>query len=78
MYQSMEKDALFAQLIDSDFNGGVSDTEGWVLRFAYAPVRNWALNATYFLNKRNVDVPNGFGQTEVDYDRLQLDFNVKF
>lgn len=78
MYQSMEKDALFAQLIDSDFNGGVSDTEGWVLRFAYAPVRNWALNATYFLNKRNVDVPNGAGQTEVDYDRLQLDFNVKF
>ena len=74
----MEKDALFAQLIDSDFAGGVSDTEGWVLRFGYAPVRNWALNATYFLNKRNVDVPNGAGQTEVDYDRLQLDFNVKF
>jgi hypothetical protein len=36
------------------------------------------LNATYFLNKRNVDRANGFGQTDVDYDRLQLDFNVKF
>ena len=36
------------------------------------------LNATYFLNKRNVDVANGFGQTDVDYNRLQLDFNVKF
>ena len=55
MYQSIEKDALFAQLIDSDFAGGVSDTEGFVLRAGYAPVRNWVLNATYFLNKRNVD-----------------------
>jgi hypothetical protein len=78
MYQTLEKDAVFAQLIDSDFAGGVADNEGWVLRFGYAPVRNWALNATYYLNKRNVDVANGFGQTEVDYDRLQLDFNVKF
>lgn len=78
MYQKLEKDAVFAQLIDSDFAGGFSDNQGWILRFGYAPVRNWALNATYFLNQRNVDVPNSFGQTEVDYDRLQLDFNVKF
>jgi hypothetical protein len=79
MYQSMEKDALFAQLIDSDFAAGLSDNEGFVFRFGYAPVRNWALNATYFLNKRNVDVAqNAFSGTEVDYDRLQLDFNVRF
>jgi hypothetical protein len=78
LYQVIEKDALFAQLIDSDFAGGVSDTEGWVLRGAYAPVRNWVLNATYFLNKRNRDVATSSGQSEIDYDRLQLDFNVKF
>ena len=77
-YQVLEKDALFAQLIDSDFAGGVSDSEGWVLRAGYTPVRNWTLNATYFLNQRNVDVANSAGLTEVDYDRLQLDFNVKF
>jgi hypothetical protein len=76
-YQVIEKDALFAQLIDSDFGGGTSDSEGWVLRTAYTPVRNWTLNATYFLNKRNVDVASA-GQFETDYDRLQLDFNVKF
>jgi hypothetical protein len=76
-YQVIEKDALFAQLIDSDFGSGVSDTEGWVLRGAYSPVRNWTLNATYFLNKRNVDVANRAGQLEVDYDRLKLDFNFK-
>lgn len=78
MYQVMEKDAVFAQLIDSDFAAGVSDNQGWALRFGYAPVRNWALNATYFLTQRNVDRANTLGQTEVDYDRLQLDFNVRF
>jgi hypothetical protein len=78
MYQKVEKDALFAQLIDSDFAGGVSDNEGFAFRFGYAPVRNWVLNATYFLNNRNAERANGFAQTDVDYDRLQLDFNVKF
>jgi hypothetical protein len=72
-YQKIEKDALFAQLIDSDFAGGTIDNEGWVLRGAFVPTRNWTLNATYFLNRRNADV----GQS-ADYDRLQLDFNVKF
>ena len=77
-YQVLEKDALFAQLIDSDFGGGNSDTEGFVLRAAYAPVRNWVLNATYFINERNADRANSVGQVGVDYNRLQLDFNVKF
>lgn len=77
-YQKIEKDALFAQLIDSDFAGGVSDNEGWVLRAGYAPIKNWTLNATYFLNKRNAELANSSAQTDVDYDRLQVDFNVKF
>lgn len=78
MYQVVEKDALFAQLIDSDFAAGVSDNEGFAFRFGYAPLKNWVLNATYFLTKRNVERANSVSQTEVDYDRLQLDFNVKF
>jgi len=49
-----------------------------VVRAGYAPVRNWVLNASYFINQRNVERANGAGQTEVGYDRLQLDFNVKF
>jgi cell division protein FtsB len=77
-YGIIEKDAVFAQLIDSDFAGGVSDSEGWVLRAGYVPVRNWTLNATYFMNKLNRDRANSAAQTDVDYDRLQLDFNVKF
>ena len=78
LHQSLEKDALFAQLIDSDFGGGLTDTEGFVVRAGYAPVRNWVINASYFVNKLNVDVANSVAQTEVDYDRLQVDFNVKF
>jgi cell division protein FtsB len=78
MYQKVEKDALYAQLIDSDFAGGFSDNDGYVVRLGYAPLKNWVLNATYFLNNRNVDVANGFGQTKIGYDRLQLDFNAKF
>ena len=38
-----------------------------------APQKNWILNASYFINQRNIDVG-----TQADYDRLQLDFNVKF
>jgi len=72
-YQVIEKDALFGQLIDSDFGGGTTDSEGWIVRAGFAPTRNWTLNATYFINKRNIDVG-----TESDYDRLQLDFNLKF
>lgn len=72
-YQLIEKDALFAQHIDSDFAGGLSDTGGWVLRTGYAPAKNWVLNATYFKNANNKDVG-----TEYDFDRLMLDFNTKF
>ncbi|MGH8238055.1 MAG: putative porin, partial [Steroidobacteraceae bacterium] len=78
MYQKVEKDALFAQLIDSDFAGGFSDNEGFAVRAGYAPVRNWVLNATYFVNQRNVERANAANQLEVDYNRLQVDFNVRF
>jgi hypothetical protein len=77
-YEKMEKDSVFGQLIDSDFGGGTTDSQGWIFRAGYAPVRNWTLNATYFLNQRNIDVPNAVGDTETDYDRLQVDFNLKF
>lgn len=72
-YQLIEKDALFAQHIDSDFAGGLADVDGWILRGAYAPLKNWVLNATYFKTAVNHDVG-----TEYDFDRLMLDFNAKF
>jgi hypothetical protein len=82
-YERHEKDSLFGQFVDSDFGAGFTDTKGWVLRAAYVPVKNWTLNATYFINELNIDVPIAASTTvpaqqNIDYDRLQLDFNVKF
>jgi hypothetical protein len=77
-FHSIEKDALFAQLIDADIGGGLTDAAGWILRAGYAVKKNVTVNATYFINMRDVDVPNSAGQTEVDYNRLQLDLNINF
>jgi Putative porin len=57
LYQTIEKDALFGQLLDSDFGDGNTDTDGIVLRGAYTFARNWTVNATYFINKLSNDVP---------------------
>lgn len=73
LYQSIDQDALFGQFIDSDFGDGRTDSEGWVLKAGYAPVRNITFNATYFLNTLDKDLG-----TELDFDRLQLDLNYKF
>jgi len=83
MYQSMDKDAMFAQLIDSDFAAGVTDGEGWGLQLGYAPVKNVVLQAQYFINDLNKDVApvNGPGYEVgkgLDYDRWRLDVNYRF
>ncbi|MGQ0430621.1 MAG: putative porin [Gammaproteobacteria bacterium] len=75
LYQSVQKDSQFGQFVDSDFGGGVTDSEGSVLRFGYAPARNWVLNGTYFMNQRFVDAP---GAIERDYERYQIDLNYRF
>jgi hypothetical protein len=72
-YQELDKDALFGQWIDSDFGDGRTDSEGWVLKGGYAPVKNFTVNGTYFMNTLNKDVG-----VDLDYDRLQLDLNYKF
>ena len=91
LYESMDKDAMFAQFIDSDFAGGVTAVDGWAFKAAYAPVKNVSLNATYFLNTTNINTaavsgnvasgpyagPYAVGK-DMNYDRLQLDVNYKF
>ncbi len=72
-YQEIDKDALFAQWIDSDFGDGKTDSEGLVFKAGYAPVKNFTMNATYFMNTLNKDA-----ELDVDYDRLQVDLNYKF
>ncbi len=82
-WQKIERDALYGQTIDSDFAGGNTDGKGLVLKAAFAPAKNWTLNATYFINKTNNDIaftsgaPIGTVKNR-GYDRLQLDLNFKF
>lgn len=73
VYQVVEKNSQFGQFVDSDFGGGVTDTNGGVIRAGFVPFTGFTLNGTYFMNKRFVDVG-----TERDYKRWQLDLNYKF
>ena len=57
LYQTIEKDSLFGQLLDSDFGDGNTDTKGYVIRGGYTVARNWTVNATLFLNELSNDVP---------------------
>lgn len=64
LYQQVEKDALFGQLLDSDFGDGNTDTSGFVVKGAYAVARNFTLNATLFLN----ELANDVGQNVTVFD----------
>lgn len=72
-YQELDPDAVFGALTDSDFGGGGTDNKGHVLRGAYALTDRWNLAFSYFIN--TIDQNTG---TEQDYDRLQLDMNIKY
>jgi hypothetical protein len=81
LYQIVEKDALFAQWIDSDFASGSTDGGGSALRAAWQMSRNVRFNVTYMLNDTNRDVaaavtvPTARTLFNRDYKRLQVDFN---
>lgn len=81
-YQRAEKDAVFAQFIDSDLGGGNTDHGGHVIRAGYAIAKNWTANLTWHLGQTNMDVPTtipGVGPVrDRDYERLQLDLNFKY
>lgn len=83
LYHSVEKDALFAQLIESDLAAGRTDGHGWAAKFGYAPARNVTLNATYIRSWMNKDVAAVGGPgyevgRDLDYDRIMLDVNYRF
>jgi len=73
LYQDLEKDAAWGGWIDSDFAGGTTQGKGFQFKGAYVPVKNTSLNLTWFENTRNYDT-----SSERDYQRLQLDFSMKF
>jgi hypothetical protein len=71
-YRDIEADAVLGQFADSDFSGGGTDGRGHEIGAGYQASKKVKLGATYFVN--DVD-PDG---ADLDYDRLQLDVNVKF
>jgi hypothetical protein len=77
-YQFIEKDAQFGQFVDSDFGGGITDTQGSVFKVGFAPAANWLLSGTYFMNERSVDVATSSIPANSDYDRYQIDLSTKF
>ncbi|HET9475559.1 MAG TPA: putative porin [Steroidobacteraceae bacterium] len=73
LYQTIEKDSLFGQLLDSDFGDGNTDSNGFVIRGGYTVARNWTVNATLFLNELSNDVPQNVtvfndATTDLPYD----------
>lgn len=73
LYQDVEADAQWGGFIDSDFAGGATQGKGLQFKGAWVPVKNTSVNLTLFDNTRNYDL-----SSERDYQRLQLDFNMKF
>jgi hypothetical protein len=71
-YLYFGKDAVFAQLVDSDF-AGVTDTKGLVLRAAYAPMKNVSINLSAFDTERNVKIG-----TPSDFRRVLFDISGRF
>ena len=72
-YEDLEADAVLGLYTDSDFAGGGSDGKGSKFAAKYAIDSQWSFAATYFYNKRGVDL----GDNE-DYKRLQLDTLFKY
>ncbi len=72
-YLDVEADAVFGLFNDSDFAGGNTDSKGLLLKAGYGLQKNMSLGLTY--------IDSVIGQSKLlqtDYDRLQLDFKIKF
>ncbi len=72
-YLDVEADAVVALFNDSDFAGGNTDSTGFLLKAGYGLNKNMALGLTY--------IDSEIGQSHANqtkYDRLQLDFKIKF
>jgi hypothetical protein len=76
LYQQIEKDSLFGQLLDSDFGDGNTDTDGFVIRGGFTLARNLTLNGTVFLNQLSNDVPQSVtvfdGSTPAPLDTISI------
>lgn len=73
LYQLIERDAMFAQWVDSDFAGGATDASGYALRGAYQLHPNLRLGWVWMINELQVDSP-----ARKDYERIMIDLSWMF
>lgn len=73
-YQDLEADAVFGGFTDSVFAGGGTDNSGHLFRVTLDPMRNVQFATVYYLTE--------YGHTSrdevYDYERLQMELNLKF
>ena len=73
MFQDIEADSVVGTFNDSDFGGGGTDSEGYILKAKYGLSEKIFLGGTYFAN----DIDR-FQGTKHDYNRVQIDLEFKF
>jgi len=73
VYQELEADAVFGLLTDSDFGGGGTNADGFIVKGKYAFHKKWSANLTYFINETDINTNN-----PQDFNRLQMDLSFKY
>ncbi|MCP4584227.1 MAG: hypothetical protein GY839_21655 [candidate division Zixibacteria bacterium] len=72
IYRELEKDAVVGMFTDSDFRGGGTDAKGHEIGGGYQIAKNSKFSVTYFINYI------GLAGEEIDFNRLQVDLQLKF
>jgi hypothetical protein len=73
-YRELEADAVIGAFSYSDFVGGGTNGKGWQLGLSVGIEKNTSFDLTYLLDKKSIKE----GDTETDYNRLQVDIQTKF
>lgn len=71
-YREVERDAVVGTYTDSDFRGGGTDAKGHEIGGSLQLADNTTFNVTYFINNIGLD------KEESDFNRLQVDMQLKF
>jgi len=72
IYREVERDAVVGTYTDSDFRGGGTDAKGHEIGGSLQLADNTTFNVTYFMNTIGLDTD------EEDFNRLQVDMQLKF
>jgi hypothetical protein len=83
LYKHVERDAVLASFTDSDFHGGGTDAEGYMLGGEYGIAKNTWFRFRW-ISTDEIDGPEWEGidcdalNCDFSYDRAQFDLNAKF